>query len=675
MTYRLTRSQWKASGEPHGDPGGFGRLQDFIFGGDAPPPPDYTPVANASKESAEIMANLGREQLDEARRQYERNMETAKPVVDAQLDLMRQTREQGDDYFNYMRENQRPVETALKDQALAGTAAEDKAATDAITAKATQLGAQMKADAGAVAARYADGASALRTGADAIGDNLAAKMEAIGAGVKADAAAVGDKAVSGMNKAGGEANTALQGIGQGLDARTAAIAGGVRKYVADNEADLKGDIGLFTSGNRAITARYGDDIQADVDAAVADARAGQASAANVAARTALRYGISPAALSGANAVANAMQLASAANTTRTAATDKYRGIVGAGIGMKQNIFQTGANTVTNAGALEARGAESAADIRKSGALTAADMARQGVLASTTLQGQAISDAARLSGQGATTAAGIKSAALTDATNLSIAGGDKTTAMKQAGTAQEVAALTTGKQMTTADQAKDFAKKMDVAGLYRNLPGASQGAYSLSTGAGNSAVNNTMAPGQALQTGMAAGASTTGQGQQLQLSGLTGVLNAQTSYANNAGGSDMGGFGSLLGGAASLATAAKSAGGWGALITGSSKKIKTDRHPAHPALRGVRNLQIDNWRYKKGVADEGEHTGPYAEDVRREFGDRAAPGGKVVDMISMQGVMLKAIQELDKKVDRVAAVRKGVKRAARGRVIDGEVRRV
>lgn len=38
MSYRLSRSQWKMSMEPHGDPMGFGRFQDFIFGGDSPAP-------------------------------------------------------------------------------------------------------------------------------------------------------------------------------------------------------------------------------------------------------------------------------------------------------------------------------------------------------------------------------------------------------------------------------------------------------------------------------------------------------------------------------------------------------------------------------------------------------------------------------------------------------------
>lgn len=94
------------------------------LGGDAPPPPDYTPVADASRESAEIAARLGRDQLEEARRQYEQNMSIARPVVDAQLDIMRQTTEQGRDYYEYGK-TFRPLEQQMLSQAAGGLTARD----------------------------------------------------------------------------------------------------------------------------------------------------------------------------------------------------------------------------------------------------------------------------------------------------------------------------------------------------------------------------------------------------------------------------------------------------------------------------------------------------------------------------------------------------------------------
>lgn len=104
-----------------------------------------------------------------------------------------------------------------------------------------------------------------------------------------------------------------------------------------------------------------------------------------------------------------------------------------------------------------------------------------------------------------------------------------------------------------EKALGFAKKMDVAGLYRGLPGASSGAYGMALNAGNSAGANQMQPGNTYRAGMAAGASTIGAGRQMYQSGLQGVLNAQTSVYNASqdSGLDVGG---LLGGAAKLYTA-------------------------------------------------------------------------------------------------------------------------
>lgn len=87
------------------------------LGGDAPPPPDYTPVANASKEAAEIAAQLGREQLAESRWQYDQNMAVARPVVETQLGLMQDALVQGRDYYEYGK-TFRPLEQKMLRQAM-----------------------------------------------------------------------------------------------------------------------------------------------------------------------------------------------------------------------------------------------------------------------------------------------------------------------------------------------------------------------------------------------------------------------------------------------------------------------------------------------------------------------------------------------------------------------------
>lgn len=53
--------------------------------GSAPPPPDYTPVANASKESAELSYKLGQEQLAWAKEQYAQDKQITDRVVNAFL--------------------------------------------------------------------------------------------------------------------------------------------------------------------------------------------------------------------------------------------------------------------------------------------------------------------------------------------------------------------------------------------------------------------------------------------------------------------------------------------------------------------------------------------------------------------------------------------------------------
>lgn len=85
---------------------------------------------------------------------------------------------------------------------------------------------------------------------------------------------------------------------------------------------------------------------------------------------------------------------------------------------------------------------------------------------------------------------------------------------------------------TTAEATGYARKLDAAGLGRNLSGASQGAYSVATGAGNSAVNNSQAGAALAQNGMAQGASTIGSGRTLLQGGLGNILNNNTSVAQS-----------------------------------------------------------------------------------------------------------------------------------------------
>lgn len=300
-------------------------------------PPNYQPVADASAEAARISAALGREQLAETKRQFDKNTAVSMPVVNAQIALMNQTKAQGDDYYDYMKANQRPVENALKNESLHDTSAADAA----------------------------------------------------------------------------ERN-------------------------------------LITGGYTGIYNARKTDIEAGVNRALADARQGTTQQQNQLIRQGMRYGWSPAqiaAKTGASALTEGLGQATIANSVRTDGIDRAKND-----------------------------------------------------------------------------------------------------------------LSTGRNMRLQDDAKNWAKKLDVAGLYRNLPGASQGAYSLANQSGNSAVANQMAPSNQLLGGMNNSAQTQIAGQQMALQGMTGILNAQTSYANgvnaamSSGGGGDGVLGSAIGAAGGIAAA-------------------------------------------------------------------------------------------------------------------------
>jgi hypothetical protein len=93
---------------------------------------------------------------------------------------------------------------------------------------------------------------------------------------------------------------------------------------------------------------------------------------------------------------------------------------------------------------------------------------------------------------------------------------------------------------------------------------------------------------------------------------------------------------------------------------SSVNMKESIEPADPdqALANGNQTPVSNWAYKEGIkaSDGGQtHTGPMAQDVNKTMGEGAAPGGKKIDLISMNGMTMAAIQGLSKKVDHLMAM--------------------
>lgn len=383
-------------------------------------PPNTQPVADASKEATQIMAQLGREQLAEARRQFDINRGVSDQVAKSQLGLVEQTKQQGDDYFEYGK-SFRNLEQLMKDEATQGTEA------------------RSAAERAAMASRQTNQANEL----------------------------LGSSRAYGVQSDGGAARLEAQGL---------ANAGELKNRTRAYDAEAKSDINLVTGGNQGIINKYGRDIEDDVSRAVADTRVGQTSALNTAARQAIRYGLSVPSNMDTVTTQNAMDLAAAANNSRNQATDRYRAIARDGIMLKSNNFGQTQAALTDAAT------------RQEGAMAERLNRNKDNFVTTT-------------------------AAKTDAFN------------------RQNQADTTSRNQRIQDQSLDWARKLDVTGMARGLPGASQGAYQVSIGAGNSAVNNTAQAGNSYLAAINQGVGTIGRGQELNVQGQSNILNALTSYTN------------------------------------------------------------------------------------------------------------------------------------------------
>lgn len=194
-------------------------------------------------------------------------------------------------------------------------------------------------------------------------------------------------------------------------------------------------------------------------------------------------------------------------------------------------------------------------------------------------------------------------------------------------------------------------RKDAASAARGLTGTAAQTYGVASAAG----------------GQAAGAIGSAIGTASQIAGqfgagISGAVNANNSgasilnqqYSTQAANSGSG-LGDILGAAGSLGT------GLGAMgVKFSDKNMKENRAPVddEEMLEGVRNTPVESWTYKDDSpgADGGQpHVGAMAQDMQKNLGDKVAPGGKMVDVISAVGANMAATKALDKKVTKLAAV--------------------
>lgn len=191
-----------------------------------------------------------------------------------------------------------------------------------------------------------------------------------------------------------------------------------------------------------------------------------------------------------------------------------------------------------------------------------------------------------------------------------------------------------------------ARKMDAANLGRGLASSQATSAGLALTAGNNSAANSASTG-----------NITAQGNDIMTTGFAGaqqgLSGAANTYGNIASLQQKAGDNSALWGAAGQVA--------GAAMFASDKNIKKSREPVSgkASLAALRKIPVESWKYKRGsVADDGSktHVGPMAQSVQKGLGDAVAPGGKMIDAISMNGHTIGAVKELDKRLMRLENAR-------------------
>jgi hypothetical protein len=188
----------------------------------------------------------------------------------------------------------------------------------------------------------------------------------------------------------------------------------------------------------------------------------------------------------------------------------------------------------------------------------------------------------------------------------------------------------------------YARKMDAANLGRNLASNQATSAGIALSQGNSSVANAQV-----------GGNIASQGAQMMNSGYSG---AQSGFANSAKTyndisttqqrTDMAN-------ASNMTSMAQS----GMAMSDKNLKEKVKAIDPEKALESVVNTPISEWQFKEGnIASDGakRHIGGMAQDIKKTMGDDVAPNGKKIDLVSMNGINMAAIQAVSKKVDKLMA---------------------
>lgn len=218
---------------------------------------------------------------------------------------------------------------------------------------------------------------------------------------------------------------------------------------------------------------------------------------------------------------------------------------------------------------------------------------------------------------------------------------------------------------TQARSEGTAKRMDAVGLGKGIVGNQATMQQIAQGGGNAAVGAGSAGVAVNQSG--APMMTQGFNSAMQGFGTMANLNRQggiyQSIANGYSDQRNNAYGDMVGGLFSMGKSGMDA--WGSLgnaLTGSSdkRKKKGTGKPADTegALDELMAVQVEEgWEYDPakgappGLAGK-KHIGPMAQDVRQHMGEKAAPGGEVLDFVEINGKLMASMQEIAKRVERL-----------------------
>lgn len=210
-------------------------------------------------------------------------------------------------------------------------------------------------------------------------------------------------------------------------------------------------------------------------------------------------------------------------------------------------------------------------------------------------------------------------------------------------ANSLALMKAGAVNTTTDARKreGIGLRGQAVGMMTGTAGTGLQASQLAVGANNAAsavpgtqasTYNTMSQPALAYTGSAMTGNTA----------AANILNQQYQNQVAASGNRMGAIGSIIGAGARVAAAALP-------ISDVNAKQDIEDFDEDEAMNALRKVPISEWSYKPGEGDGGRHVGPMAQDVNAAMGEQAAPGGKAIDLISLNGVNMAAIKALDARL--------------------------